>query len=103
VLRPGAAGEDDLNSLAANRSQSSVPHPVRLVWHLMDLDPDVRRKDALAYLTSCGIAVFTARTQYQLWRQDRERRMLAAQFEEIAAPEPDPDELFFDGSKLLRI
>lgn len=89
--------EPPTNSLVANRSYSAVPHPVRLVWHLCALLPaDTRRKDALAYLISCGIARFTARTQYQLWRQ-----YVAASSFPLAAPEP-PDELVFDGSKLIR-
>ena len=40
-----------------------------LVWDIASSMPDAKRKDVIAECTKQGVAFYTARTQYQLWKQ----------------------------------
>lgn len=51
---------------------SSVVRPTKLVWQICDdmkaANPSVTRKEILAECERRGIAFYTARTQYQVWK-----------------------------------
>jgi len=49
--------------------ESTIQRPCKQVWHIADSMPGAKRKDVLAACVKAGIAFFTARTQYQQWRQ----------------------------------
>jgi hypothetical protein len=53
------------------RVQSTVASPVKLVWQIAtDMkakDPNVRRKDVVDACVKAGVALHTARTQFQRW------------------------------------
>ncbi len=50
-------------------NRSTVESPCRLVWDLADKMAGAARKDVIAAAQEKGVAFYTARTQYQLWRQ----------------------------------
>lgn len=50
-------------------NRSTVESPCRLVWDLADKMVGAARKDVIAAAQEKGVAFYTARTQYQLWRQ----------------------------------
>ncbi|HEX4882141.1 MAG TPA: hypothetical protein VFV18_07340 [Porticoccaceae bacterium] len=56
-------------------SHSVIGRPTKTVWHIADemsaANPQVRRKDVIAECVRRGIAFFTARTQYQKWKQNQ--------------------------------
>src|SRR5690606_6300536 len=52
-------------------SASTIESPVRRVWQIADLMPDAKRKDVVDACVAQGINFFTARTQYQKWRQNQ--------------------------------
>ena len=53
-------------------NRSTIIRPTKTVWHIAstmaDANPDVTRKQVLEECARRGIAFYTARTQYQLWR-----------------------------------
>lgn len=49
--------------------ESSVQRPCFVVWDIADKMPGARRKDVVAACVAKGVAFYTARTQYQLWKQ----------------------------------
>ena len=49
--------------------KSEIESPCAVVWTLADTMTDARRKDVIAAAVAKGVAFYTARTQYQLWRQ----------------------------------
>lgn len=53
------------------RNASTVESPVKRVWAIADSMPDAKRKDVIAACVEEGIAFFTARTQYQKWKQNQ--------------------------------
>lgn len=53
------------------RNASTVESPVKRVWAIADSMPDAKRKDVIAACVAEGIAFFTARTQYQKWKQNQ--------------------------------
>ncbi len=52
-------------------SVSTIESPVRRVWEIADSMPDAKRKDVVDACVAQGINFFTARTQYQKWRQSQ--------------------------------
>lgn len=48
--------------------KSSAANPVEVVWNLCDKHKDKRRKDVIELCVRAGVAFYTARTQYQLWK-----------------------------------
>ncbi len=57
--------------VAKARNASTVESPVKRVWAIADSMPDAKRKDVIAACVAEGIAFFTARTQYQKWKQNQ--------------------------------
>jgi len=59
--------------IVAERGKSTHEKPCMEVWNiagvLFSADPKVTRKEILEACSLAGIAFYTARTQYQLWRQ----------------------------------
>lgn len=53
------------------RNASTVESPVKRVWAIADSMPEAKRKDVIAACVAEGIAFFTARTQYQKWKQNQ--------------------------------
>lgn len=53
------------------RNASTVDSPVKRVWAIADSMPEAKRKDVIAACVAEGIAFFTARTQYQKWKQNQ--------------------------------
>ncbi|HBP5740821.1 hypothetical protein [Pseudomonas aeruginosa] len=53
------------------RNASTVASPVKRVWAIADSMPEAKRKDVIAACVEEGIAFFTARTQYQKWKQNQ--------------------------------
>lgn len=49
-------------------AKSKVKNPCEAVWDICDKNKDKPRKEILALCEKAGIAFYTARTQYQLWR-----------------------------------
>jgi hypothetical protein len=47
---------------------SIIPNPVSYAWEFFDNNRGMRRKDIIATLVSHGLAFYTARSQYQMWR-----------------------------------
>jgi hypothetical protein len=62
-----------VNTLKANLNQSTVAKPVRRVHEIADSMPGARRKDVVAACVAEGIAMHTARTQYQVWFRNQRR------------------------------
>ena len=56
-----------------HRKKSAIEKPCVAVWRIAECmlneNPDVSRKEIVAACEKAGIAFYTARTQYQLWRQ----------------------------------
>lgn len=56
--------------------KSATKNPVQVVWDIFDelkkradaAGEKLSRKDSIAHAVSCGIAFYTARTQYQSWK-----------------------------------
>ena len=48
---------------------SEIPTPCSVVWDIASSMEGAKRKDVIAECTKQGIAFYTARTQYQLWKQ----------------------------------
>jgi uncharacterized protein (DUF779 family) len=57
--------------VAKARNASTVESPVKRVWAIADSMPDAKRKDVIAACVEQGIAFYTARTQYQKWKQNQ--------------------------------
>jgi hypothetical protein len=53
------------------RTKSTVANPVQLVWALANSMPRAKRKDIIAACVEQGVAFYTARTQYQLWKREK--------------------------------
>lgn len=53
------------------RNASTVESPVKRVWAIADSMPEAKRKDVIAACVEEGITFFTARTQYQKWKQNQ--------------------------------
>lgn len=53
---------------ASQRIKSEVKNPVKLVWDLCFDHPKAKRRDIVDMAIEKGVAVNTARTQYQAWR-----------------------------------
>lgn len=55
--------------------KSIIPNPSKTVWVIADemitINPSVTRKEVIERCIGSGIAFYTARTQYQQWRQAR--------------------------------
>ena len=64
--KPAANGKKKSTSTRVNKS--SVKNPCELVWDICDKNKDKKRKEILAACQDAGVAFYTARTQYQLWR-----------------------------------
>lgn len=64
--------EEALPAEGKPRNKSSVASPVQQVWAVADSMPEAKRKDIIAACVEQGIAFFTARTQYQKWKQSRQ-------------------------------
>ena len=54
------------------RNKSGVSNPVQQVWAVADSMPTAKRKEIIATCVEQGIAFFTARTQYQRWKQHQQ-------------------------------
>lgn len=50
---------------------STIESPVRHVWDVADSMKGAKRKDVIAACVEQGVAFYTARTQYQKWRQNQ--------------------------------
>lgn len=48
---------------------SEIETPCSVVWDIASSMEGAKRKDVIAECTKQGIAFYTARTQYQLWKQ----------------------------------
>ncbi len=48
--------------------KSTVKSPVQAAWEIFEANRDERRKDVVAKCLEAGIAFYTARTQYQVWK-----------------------------------
>lgn len=57
---------NDLEAISPIKSQ--VVRPVEFIWAVLELNPAMLRKEAIAYLVKLGININTARTQYQRFR-----------------------------------
>ncbi|MEJ3960628.1 hypothetical protein WGP40_09865 [Brachymonas sp. G13] len=53
------------------KNHSTIELPTKRVWHIADSMPEAKRKDVIAACVEEGIAFFTARTQYQKWKQNQ--------------------------------
>lgn len=51
------------------KGKSSIDSPCRVVWDIAEEMEGARRKDILAACVEAGIAFYTARTQYQKYRE----------------------------------
>jgi DNA-directed RNA polymerase subunit M/transcription elongation factor TFIIS len=58
---------DDL--IIPKRNKSEVSKPCNLVWDIADKMEGAKRKDVIEACVKAGVAFYTARTQYQLWKQ----------------------------------
>lgn len=68
--------------------RSTISNPCKVVWDIAERmfaeNPETRRKDVIAECQKAGIAFYTARTQYQLWRTAvREQAANAANVSEV--------------------
>lgn len=63
--------EEAATPVVKTRNASTVESPVKRVWAIADSMPDAKRKDVIAACVEEGIAFFTARTQYQKWKQNQ--------------------------------
>lgn len=65
--------------------KSTIQSPVKLVKSIADQmmieNPSTSRKDILAKCLEAGIALYTARTQYQIWKKSKQ----AVQLEQAKA------------------
>lgn len=68
----GAKGEGKPD-LPMGERKSSIESPCFVVWDtaekMLKKDPDARRKDIIAACVGKGVAFYTARTQFQLFKQ----------------------------------
>lgn len=48
--------------------ESTVANPVKTVWKIADSMRNAKRKDVITKCVAEGVAFYTARTQYQLWK-----------------------------------
>jgi hypothetical protein len=48
--------------------KSTVQNPVERAWQIFDETREMRRKDVIQKCLDSGIAFYTARTQYQVWK-----------------------------------
>lgn len=63
------AGEKSAAPVAAAKlSTSTATKPTKLVWHIADEMKGATRKEVLDECAARGIAFYTARTQYQIWK-----------------------------------
>lgn len=69
--RDEAQNPDAPTPVVKTRNASTVESPVKRVWAIADSMPDAKRKDVIAACVEEGIAFFTARTQYQKWKQNQ--------------------------------
>lgn len=73
--KPKAKGKAQPATVTEKRRKSDIEHPVQYVWsraeEMYAADNNVSRKAILAQLDKDGIAFYTARTQYQLWRKTK--------------------------------
>lgn len=53
----------------AKRKKSSVTSPVAMVWDICCNNTGAKRKDIIDMAVNAGIAINTAKSQYQAWRQ----------------------------------
>jgi hypothetical protein len=63
----GANRGDDVEPCAILR-KSTLANPVQVVWETCEAMRDQRRKDVVEACIKKGVAFYTARTQYQLWK-----------------------------------
>lgn len=63
--------QEETAPVVKTRNASTVESPVKRVWAIADSMPDAKRKDVIAACVAEGIAFFTARTQYQKWKQNQ--------------------------------
>jgi hypothetical protein len=54
--------------------ESTIDSPCSVVWGEAEATPDARRVEVIARCVAKGVAFYTARTQYQLWRQARKEQ-----------------------------
>ena len=95
-----------MNTLAANRGQSTVRKPVRAVHtkcaELLAANPSMRRKDLIQACVDSGITYYTARTQVQEFLKAHRGGIAPEALQPEPEPvEEDPDTLCFDGQALL--
>jgi hypothetical protein len=62
-----------VNTLTANLDKSSIPSPVKVVHDIANNMPGARRKDVIAACVAQGVALNTARTQYQVWFRNQRK------------------------------
>lgn len=51
----------------AIKRKSEIDDPCQFVWEMADKMQGQRRKDIIQHCVDCGVAFYTARTQYQSW------------------------------------
>lgn len=56
-------------SPVAKLNKSIIDRPVEYMWNLCDEMKGARRKDVIIKAMEAGVAFYTARTQYQLWKK----------------------------------
>ena len=64
--------EEELPKIVAKDDivhKSTIGSPCRVVWDIAESMPDSKRKDVLAECVKQGVAFYTARTQYQKYRE----------------------------------
>lgn len=62
-------GEAPETADGKDRNKSCIENPCQLVWNIADEMEGARRKDVIEACVKAGVAFYTARTQYQLWKQ----------------------------------
>jgi hypothetical protein len=55
----------------APKVRSSLVSPVKFMWDMLDAEPGLARKDAVARGIAAGVSPNTAATQFQWWRKAR--------------------------------
>jgi hypothetical protein len=70
-VQAAEAQQEEAAPVVKTRNASTVESPVKRVWAIADSMPDAKRKDVIAACIEEGIAFFTARTQYQKWKQNQ--------------------------------
>lgn len=85
----GSITEEEHAFHRGENSPSTAEHPCKLVWiiasALVEANPNIRRKEVLAACVERGVAYYTARTQYQQYRQVRKEEEAAAARRELEA------------------